>query len=453
MVINTRNKAYTPKGKCDPPRSSSSLSSSSINAAPQVPKIHESQGITPHPLSSKYNILNQLANIKADATLLDMVVIPEQQMHLKQFMEGKDFVVSNLSKEVSEEDSSVNKVGVHKYIYHVKNTPFHISINIMDKISHCCLIDGGSGPSVMSNIIMEDIGLSCTSENARRLLSYNSLQQTTIGEIKDVTLVLCAHPEIRTTLNIQVIDIPVRNYSIILGRDWQALIGGYLSIDGTHLSISWNGNNIIVLREGRISPYIESVPQSSVNYIEEDLGVYSIFVKDDNIALERTDLDDYLCHIHFDGSHSNEGNEAGIILVSPAGKIHNLSYRLDFSCTNNGTEFKYLLLGIKNALNIGCGHVSVFRNSKLVVNSIHKTCSPSDKLMERYSQTIWEIVSNLLSFNITHVKKELNSMDDRLVVFATSANQQLFPHRPDCAFQSLHRSYIPEKGRILKGHP
>jgi hypothetical protein len=61
--------------------------------------------------------------------------------------------------------------------------------------------------------------------------------KSTIGEIKDVTLVLCAHPEIRTTLSIQVIDMPVRNYSIILGRDWQALTGGYLSLDGTHLSV------------------------------------------------------------------------------------------------------------------------------------------------------------------------------------------------------------------------
>ena len=111
------------------------------------------------------------------------------------------------------------------------------------------------------------------------MLSYNSLQQTTIGEIKDVTLVLCTHPEIRSALNIQVIDMPVRNYSIILGRDWQALTGGYLSLDETHLSIPRNGKNIIVLREGIISPYIESVPESSVNYIEEDLGVYSIFVE------------------------------------------------------------------------------------------------------------------------------------------------------------------------------
>jgi hypothetical protein len=93
----------------------------------------------------------------------------------------------------------------------------------MDKIAHCCLIDGGSGPSVMSKIIMEDLGLSCTNENSKRMVSYNSLQKMTIGEIKYVTLVLCAHTEIRTTLSIQVIDMLVSNYSISLGRDWKYL--------------------------------------------------------------------------------------------------------------------------------------------------------------------------------------------------------------------------------------
>jgi hypothetical protein len=69
-------------------------------------------------------------------------------------------------------------------------------------------------------IIMEEIRFSFTNENVRSMLSYNSLQQLTIGEIKYVTLVLCAHIKIRTTLNIQVIDMPVSNYSIISGRDW-----------------------------------------------------------------------------------------------------------------------------------------------------------------------------------------------------------------------------------------
>jgi hypothetical protein len=78
MVINTRNKSYAPMGKFDPPHSSSSLSSSSTTATPQVPKIPKFQRITPPLPSSKYNILNQLANIKVDAIPLDMVVVPKQ---------------------------------------------------------------------------------------------------------------------------------------------------------------------------------------------------------------------------------------------------------------------------------------------------------------------------------------------------------------------------------------
>jgi hypothetical protein len=188
-------------------------------------------------------------------------------------MEGKYSTIANISKDLKEEDSIVNKVGVNNVRHPIKKPLFFISIKIMEKIAHCCLIDDVSGPSVTSKIIMEELDLSCTNENYRSMVSYNNLQQSIIGEIKDVNLVLCAHLEIRTTLNIQVIDMPVSNYSIILGRDWKALTGGYLSLDGTHLSILQNGKNIIFLREGRISPYIESIPQPNVNYVKEDLGV------------------------------------------------------------------------------------------------------------------------------------------------------------------------------------
>jgi hypothetical protein len=107
--------------KYDPPRNSSSPRSSSPATTIQVPN---SQGTTSPLPSSKYNILNQLANIKADATLLNMVFVPEQQRHLKKFMEGKSSIVANLSEEINEEDSSLNKVGVDKFRYPVKNPPF-----------------------------------------------------------------------------------------------------------------------------------------------------------------------------------------------------------------------------------------------------------------------------------------------------------------------------------------
>jgi hypothetical protein len=115
MIINTRNKYYALKGKYDPPRTSSSPISSSPAATVKVTKTPDSQGNIPPLTSSKYNILNQLANIKFNATLLDMVVIPEQQRHLKIFMEGKTSTITNLSDEVDEEDSTVNKVGVNNF--------------------------------------------------------------------------------------------------------------------------------------------------------------------------------------------------------------------------------------------------------------------------------------------------------------------------------------------------
>jgi hypothetical protein len=98
-IISTRNKSYASKGKYDPSCTSYSPSSSS-QVVEQATKTPNNQGV-PSPLpSSKYNILKQLANIKADFTLLDMVVIPEQQKHLKNFMEGKSSTIANLSKEV-----------------------------------------------------------------------------------------------------------------------------------------------------------------------------------------------------------------------------------------------------------------------------------------------------------------------------------------------------------------
>jgi hypothetical protein len=96
MVFNTRNKSYTSKRKFDLSRTSSAPSSSSQNVDTQTVITSSDQGVYSHVPSSKYNILNQLANIKVDATHLDMFVVPKQQKHLKNFMEGKVSTISNI---------------------------------------------------------------------------------------------------------------------------------------------------------------------------------------------------------------------------------------------------------------------------------------------------------------------------------------------------------------------
>jgi hypothetical protein len=102
------------------------------------------------------------------------------------------------------------------------------------------------------------------------------------------------------------------------------------------------------------------------------------------------------------------------------------------------------LLCIENAYNLGCGHLTIFGDSELVVNLVCKIYSTRNKFLKGYTQVVWMLISNLLSFNITHVKRELNSMVDRLVLFATSPTRQHLPQQPDCTFQSLYRPQIPD---------
>jgi hypothetical protein len=91
-------------------------------------------------------------------------------------------------------------------------------------------------------------------------------------------------------------------------------MGGYLYLDGLHLSIPKDGKNVIILREYRIPPYIEKFHQLNFNYVEESLGVYFIFIEEDDVPRKQFDYDDRFLHIHFDGACSSKGNGAGIIL-------------------------------------------------------------------------------------------------------------------------------------------
>jgi hypothetical protein len=99
---------------------------------------------------SKYNIIKKLANIKAYASLLDMVIVPEQKQHPKNYMEGKNSTIASLYENFDGDYSHVNKLGVNNFRNYVKYPPFYISVIIIDRIAHCCLTNGRFGPSVMS---------------------------------------------------------------------------------------------------------------------------------------------------------------------------------------------------------------------------------------------------------------------------------------------------------------
>ena len=71
--------------------------------------------------------------------------------------------------------------------------------------------------------------------------------------------------------------------------------------------------------------------------------------------------------LRFDGSSTAIEGGAGIVLIKEAREAVAMSFKLNFPCTNNTTEYKAYLTGLVVAREMGIKHLRVIGDSNLVV--------------------------------------------------------------------------------------
>jgi len=84
-------------------------------------------------------------NIKDNASFLDMDTILEQKI----FLEKKVLMVFTLEIQQEEESNEEKIFIVHNPRSFPRSLPIYISMKVHEKITHFCLVDGGSGPNIM----------------------------------------------------------------------------------------------------------------------------------------------------------------------------------------------------------------------------------------------------------------------------------------------------------------
>lgn len=119
------------------------------------------------------------------------------------------------------------------------------------------------------------------------------------------------------TMPIQKSELPV-TYKLSICQsqiiDSYSVQIGYLSLGGIDITIPKNSKNIIILKEGRISPIIKGLPQPHINYIEQEMGLYSLFTQEDIPSPPQPQFNDQHWYLHFDGTSSFEGNSESTFL-------------------------------------------------------------------------------------------------------------------------------------------
>jgi len=69
--------------------------------------------------------------------------------------------------------------------------------------------------------------------------------------------------------------------------------------------------------------------------------------------------------MRYDGSFTVDSRDAGVFLYHKEGETVVLSFKLEFSCSNNTTKYKAYLTGLAVALKVGVQHLRVIGDSNL----------------------------------------------------------------------------------------
>ncbi|XP_050207554.1 uncharacterized protein LOC126656970 [Mercurialis annua] len=86
----------------------------------------------------------------------------------------------------------------------------------------------------------------------------------------------------------------------------------------------------------------------------------------------------------FDGSRTSQGEGAGVHIISPLGASYQLSFKLQFECTNNQAEYEALIFGLEILAEPGARAMNVRGDSLLVIKQVTGEFKCESELLIRY---------------------------------------------------------------------
>ena len=124
--------------------------------------------------------------------------------------------------------------------------------------------------------------------------------------------------------------------------------------------------------------------------------------------------------MYFGGSSSKERAGVGIVLIYLGGEVICLMYKLEFVTTNNTAEYEALILGLRDAKDLGIHQLSVYGDSELVVQHVKYKYQVKQDLLKVYRNEVWYMIDNyFIAFNISFIHRDHNKKYDSLALVAT----------------------------------
>jgi hypothetical protein len=120
---------------------------------------------------------------------------------------------------------------------------------------------------------------------------------------------------------------------------------------------------------------------------------------------EETNKDAEAWTVFCDGSWGTFGARAAAVLVAPSKVRTYYATRLDFSCTNNITEYEALLLGLRKLKAMGIRRAILKTDSQVISGHVDKSSKATDPKLEKYLDTVRRLEVSFEGFSVKNIPR------------------------------------------------
>lgn len=124
---------------------------------------------------------------------------------------------------------------------------------------------------------------------------------------------------------------------------------------------------------------------------------------------------------HFvDGVSNDRGAGSGIVLITLDRMTLEQAIKLQFPASNNESEYKALLAGLRRAIDLKISEIHIYSDSQLVVNQIIGKYAAKNNRMAQYLSKAKELLNKFTRFNLQQINRDNNAHADTLATLATA---------------------------------
>ena len=124
--------------------------------------------------------------------------------------------------------------------------------------------------------------------------------------------------------------------------------------------------------------------------------------------------------IHTDGSSTQNGGGASVVITSPEGDVLKYGVQLKFPATNNEAEYEAILIGLRIVRALRAKNVSLRSDLQLVVKQIRGDFEAKETRMQKYLNLTNQLVSNFNHAEFVQILRSQNVEADEVARTAST---------------------------------